>query len=368
MVENHAVEIVVAGRPFAFELCRKRQPLGDVTVDHWWMDTRRLYGQRGRSASLGGLVVDYFWALCRQQDATDDPEVRESYALARLLPMARSNGARRIVSDGRTERGGPRESKAERLRDLEQMIRLSRREELTFAAFRDRTADTLGPPPLDAEAEDCYRTFIDELLGEVRTAPLVDGELPLDDAVRRWTQAFKAWGRRAGFAVQKRVLDVVSYECRAALHRCYSAVWWDLLPRLAERHGLDRPTLHFLYLWHLDHMLDAEQDLPALFHLFHGHVFGLHPAGADLIATKTGRALVGDWLTGPDHRAAFGRLLHAYSIACHAYVLGREEAAEDRQTRFRAVGGLDGFDPAEDDEEDMGRGRRRHRPDFDDDF
>ena len=103
---------------------------------------------------------------------------------------------------------------------------------------------------------------------------------------------------------------------------------------------LDRPSLNFLRFWHLDHISEAEQDVPACFHLFHGHVFGLHPIGADLIRTHTGRDLIGAWLTRPDDPEAFGRLLHSIYLAAFVYYLRRETTADDRRQRPAPMGEL----------------------------
>ena len=67
MVGNHVEELELGGRVFRFELCRRAERMGPVSVDHWWMDTRRVYGQRGRTATVRDAVTGYF-ADARNRD------------------------------------------------------------------------------------------------------------------------------------------------------------------------------------------------------------------------------------------------------------------------------------------------------------
>ncbi len=94
--------VSVGEQGFTFRLCRKAEPLGPVKVDHWWMRTTELYGQRTQRRRQGGnhaAVTAAFWALCRQGDGPLERDVQESYLLARLLPDVRSQGSRRVVAD-----------------------------------------------------------------------------------------------------------------------------------------------------------------------------------------------------------------------------------------------------------------------------
>jgi hypothetical protein len=358
MVTNHLEELAVAGRAFRFELCRKAVSLGPVRVDHWWMDARRLYGQRGRTATMRNIVVGYFWALCEHHGTSAEPAMQESYILARLLPFARSNAGRKVFADAHLSPKAAVKSQAETIEELDRILQASRNQSLTLVEFKEKTADVLGPPILDEAVKNRYVEFTQEWLGEARAALSEGGVDGFDVAVQIWKKAVKIWGRRGGITLEKRVLDVVSYECRAALHRCYSAAWWDLLPHLATKYQLDLHSLDFLHFWHLDHIREAEQNVPAFFHLFHGHTFALHPVGANIICTPTGRDMIGAWLAGPDHREAFGRLLHAIYIVAHAYALRRADTADERRKRPQPVGGA-GEAAAYEQERVTNRGRRR---------
>src|SRR3954453_22051595 len=148
-------------------------------------------------------------------------------------------------------------------------------------------------------------------------------------------------GRRGGQALPKQVLDVLSYEARAALHRCYSAVWaMLLLPHLGRKHALSPESQAFLRLWHLDQVSESALGEAAYFHLFHGHVFALHPACGEFLRTEAGRGLMGRWLLRPSE-GAFGRLLHGLYVAAVHYQGQREQLTSDRKKQPRALGGAD---------------------------
>jgi hypothetical protein len=142
----------------------------------------------------------------------------------------------------------------------------------------------------------------------------------------------RKWGRRRGFALQKQVLDVLSYEAKTALHRCYSETWEQLLPHLTERHELDEPSRRFLRFWHVDQHRDRDPPTEEAFdHLFHGHLFALHPIGGQLLLTSTGRELVGEWLSATDSEEGFERLLHALLITAYDYQNHRSAIGEERR-------------------------------------
>ena len=48
-------------------------------------------------------------------------------------------------------------------------------------------------------------------------------------------------------AVPKTAMNILSYEARAAVHRCYSCVWSDLIPALARQYNLSAATVRFLH-------------------------------------------------------------------------------------------------------------------------
>jgi hypothetical protein len=334
MVQEVKETLEVGGVDYPVSLLRKRETLGTVAVDHWWIDTRTLYGQRNRAQVNLRAVVDIFWALCRHHGTAAEPDVQEAYLLARLLPSTRTNGSRRVFNDARVSppRGPRAGDKSRDAAGLELILKQASPDHLTFHEFREKTAGVLGPPRLTPDEAKLYKAFTADFLGAARAALQGDEAEGLRLAQARWDKAFQDWGRRRGFATEKRVLDVLSYEARAALHQCYSAVWVELLPRLAERHGLDALGRDFHRLWHLAQVLETDPAAPTRTHLFHGHVFALHPASGLLLRTAAGRDRVGAWLTaGADREAALHHLLYTLLLAVHHYAGIHAWVADDRR-------------------------------------
>jgi hypothetical protein len=84
---NHIEELSVGDRRFRFQLCRKPETMGPVPVDHWWMNTKNLYGQRGHTSRNHATVIGYHWALSEREGESGDPEAQESFILAHILPQ-----------------------------------------------------------------------------------------------------------------------------------------------------------------------------------------------------------------------------------------------------------------------------------------
>jgi hypothetical protein len=339
-------EVEVAGERFVFSLCRKAEQMGPVPVDHWWVPATELYRQRGHRRRRDGnhaALTEAFWALCRREGTHHEPDVQESYLLSRLLPHARSQGSRRVFADAflqsRVQAARPARQAARA--ELEEMLRASQGEGLTRLAFQRKTGEALGPPELTPEAVRAYLEFCEAFFGRARPALAADKPAGVAAAVAGWQKVMRSVGRRCGQALQKQVLDVLSYEARAALHRCYSAAWdLLLLPLLERKYALSRESLAFLRLWHLDQVSESNHGEQAYFHLFHGHVFALHPACGELLRTAAGRELMGRWLRRPSERA-LSRLLHGLYVAVLHYGGQRELLTADRKKRPRGLGGAD---------------------------
>lgn len=60
------------------------------------------------------------------------------------------------------------------------------------------------------------------------------------------------------------------------------------------------PVLNRIFVfhrfWHLDLCWPSNESSDANFHLFHGHIIGLHPATGLFVQTDAGNQLLGDWL------------------------------------------------------------------------
>jgi hypothetical protein len=361
MEGNLRITLSVADQPLLFSLCRKAEQLASLPVDHWWMRTTALYAQRAQSNQAAGnfaAVTSGFWALCGREGTQHDSEVQQSYLLARLVPFTRSQGSRRIFTDAclNPPRSGSRSPRQDWAEELEPLLRASRNERLSRLEFQRRTGDVLGPPPLAQEAVDTYLAFCQELFAPAQQRLPADEAGAVRQALACWQRWMRSIGRRRGREQEKQILDVLSYEARAALHRCYSAVWDILLlPYLQQHYQLSEFSTRFLRLWHLDQAEESNLGEEALFHLFHGHVFGLHPASALLLRTPSGRALMGRWVAEPTP-TNWESLLHALFLATHLYLGGHEQAASERRRQPELVGQADLL------EEGPRVRRRRSRP------
>ncbi len=352
------------GRYYSFELCRKQTLLGELSVDQWWMDLSSVYDTKDGSGQNRDAIVDLFRALSVSETSTIDDGALDSYILAKLFPYVRNYGSRRVFSDANLtpcEYLGINEN--ELLDGLEDELAASRDGEMDRFEFRDETAKILGPPEYDDAVWVRYNEFAETLLSEGRSILCADGEIGLADSLPTWQTWMQSIGRRSGKQRDKQVLDVLSYESRAALHRAYSATWCRLLARLACKYSMSDESLLFHQFWNLEQSRTSS-DPRAHFHLFHGHVFALHPGSFLFIQTRTGTALMGEWLRDPRSGAAFRRLLNGLYVAVNDYARRKQIARELRRRESQMITGFDLETVAEDDSGDavhfLPRNHRRH--------
>ncbi len=206
------------------------------------------------------------------------------------------------------------------------MLQGARDTELDVPRFYRCTGDVLGPPHYEDDLRTCYEEFVEEILGETCDALRQGGTEVLQLSLDRWADKMKKIGRRTGHTMEKTVLDVLSYECRTAFHRCYSAVWLLLLENLQVEFSLSDECVLFHRLWHLDQILPSNESIKHHVHLFHGHLFGLHPACGDFICTQTGAELVGEVVSAPSDISCHQRLLNGLLIAIHQYAIRNDVA------------------------------------------
>ena len=206
-----------------------------------------------------------------------------------------------------------------------------------------------------------YQEFAAELFGPARTELERAGEAGLQVAADRWQDWNRSIGRRRGKQLQKQVLDVLSYECRAALHTCYSAVWYDLIQHLSTKWEMSDESAVFHRLWHLDLREVSETPVLPNSRLFHGHIFALHPACANFILTRTGCELISEFLAAPSSRPAFHRLLNGLCIAMYDYARRNDLFAllRKKQPEGMAEQSLIWL---EDEQTERRAGRRRGKP------
>lgn len=355
--------LLEGGFHYSFELHRKLANFGDIPVEQFWMHQNSLYGREGTNPRNYDVTIEYYRALCRQAGTDSDDEVLDSYILAKMLPYVRRNGSRRVFNDSiLTSPQHVGERSSDLIAELETQLQSgsSRGEGLDLVSFQRRTIDLLGHPEFSEAVQEQYRILTAELLGRGRRAVRMFGKSGLTTpiaTIRRWKGTF---ARRRGNEERKLALDALCYECRAAMHRCYSATWFQLLTHLERKYDLDHATVQFHRLMHFDQMFPSDRP-DARFHLFHGHIFALHPGLGLFMQTPTGRRLIGDYLR-TDEDGPFRRLLYGFWLALIDY-----DSRSERYRFARSQQGQTVADPAEvAAAQTRGRGRRIIRRQVDD--
>jgi hypothetical protein len=334
------VELDVQGQCFDFEMCHRPADLGGVEIHQLWMKKKTLYGRRPEHAANTRSILDAFWAICREKGDTTDPGSMESFLMAKLLPLSFPNAARNIVPDGsfrpRSQAlcGGAQVGAERALEDL--LGKSDRRKLLTLVEFARQTADYLGIPNLTDTQRAVYEKVCANLFDDAKEVLPRAPDAAVRQMLKRWEPFRHRWRRRMD-PEEKLVMAVLSYECRAAFHYCYSEVWERLLSEcgpLQQAFELTDADLAFLRLWHVQPVWDAKERSDARFYPFHGHVFALHPALSLLIGTSRGRKLLGEYAAAMPHKddqRAWGPILQASEFAIHVYLDWQERVAESRK-------------------------------------
>ena len=312
---------------FSVPLFRKRLELGPAVVDHYWLNTSLLYGQRKSRSSIPTQIHQVYRAICQLDGAFEESDTRETYLLAALLPRMRANGSRRVFADAHLKLS--RDDRNLALCDLDALVRTDDGSAIGSITFARSIWGSLGRSDLTKQEVSSYETICGELLEQPARLLMQDEMASLKLLNANWDSLQRRFGRRGHADEQKSALDVLSYEARAAFHRCYSALWCYLLPALIERFSLSEVTQRFTQLWHFEHGNDSS----ARFRVFHGGIFALHPATANLIQTESGKLIIGNFVADPASEDNNSRLLHAVLVATHHYASLRDERNLIRRTR-----------------------------------
>lgn len=303
----------------------KQTSLGEVNIDHYWLDVRTLYGQRNRPATTHSAVLAVYRYMCEREHEFFSTATTETYLLAALLPTVRANGSRRVFADARLPGSSTKRQKVQ-IEELEEILRASRSASISRQQFYDTSLSLLGRPEFTENEQLAYLKLTTELFRGTHRLYRGEHDAALARLKDNWAKLNRQYGRRRGCEVEKIALDALSYECRAAFYRCYSALWCKLIPYLAENHGLTNESLSFLRLWHLEAL-----DMGHIYRLFHGNIIGLHPAGTILTTSPTARSVVSEWLLDPASDERFGRILNAILLAIHHYSEQRTEKNSGRR-------------------------------------
>lgn len=327
-------------RSFEFILCQKKnEELGSISVDHLWMDVTPLYGQRQTKNSTSPnrmSVIESFWEYCRISDSTDAKEAQERVVLASLLPVMRSQGSRRIIADAFLNRLTG-QAKVQTVSDLHQLIEKSKEQRMTAIDFHNRTLKLLGPLRITNRIRPKYDMMKEELCRGTchmlsRGNNVVDSQSAANDT---WSLWYRKYARRGGHDDEKLIMDILTYEARAAFHQCYTVTWRMLADSLEARGVIDWHTYRFLRCWHSDFIDETRETSDGCWSLFHGHLFALHPSTALLMCTAAGKRLVGDCVASPGDEKSpeFERLLHAVHIAVYFYCERLNTQSQNRKSK-----------------------------------
>lgn len=321
------IDTADSGKEFAFRLHKKSAQLSGVKLSQWWMPLPRLYKSAAQNKSAAPdpnfqTILDLFWEAVRENKFDQDRQQQEKYLLAFLAPQIRSNGSRRVFQDAFLLSNLP---------ELESEIQGQLKEQLyspvSPSDFGKFSWVVLGRSPLSAP----LRALKDEMTAELLTSPcekLARGAITAaqEDVLNRWTTWKNHIGRRGKKKTSKKqaegqpeqpdardVLDILSYESRAAFHLAYSNAWCCLIDCAKQRGKMGEYGQRFHQWWHTSPYHEVDH-VP----YFSGHVFALHPGCGLFLKTSAGRSLLGNRLRNPtDQRLEhkfYGGMLRALQI------------------------------------------------------
>lgn len=302
-----------SGEAVTFPLEWKREWFGPVEVSHYWIDVRKLYGQRGRSRALCQNFAEAFWQQCLQQKTDAIHDNRQTYLLTLLLPHAKPISSNRVFLDARLITSVRKAAVHELEGQLEEGLGRKEITGMSKGQFRIKIRKLMRHGRLSKELEQKYREFEDRLLVDACALLPHDSPGAFRLMLERWQEFMQRWSKRGGSHLERKVLDVFSYECRAALHRCYSAGWASICHVLRQEGRISDLDEVFLQNWHGEPFQEEKGSL------FCGHVFALHPGVGLMIQTPTGKRVMGEWLKDPGNRKKFGIVLHCIYVALEQY-------------------------------------------------
>lgn len=307
----------------SIRLISRNTVLGDSLFRQFWIPKTGLFGTRNKLSSNHSAVLDFYRCLCidRLNDQLETPA--KVHLLASLLPLIRSNGAQGIFPDASvvTPKNCPTQSEFS-AETLEFQLKASEAEQISVADFCNRNREALEFPDFPDSTFKLYWEFESELLGNPTSRWWENPTAAYELVEKRWLQWRDGFGRRRGNKEKKDVLNILSFECKAAFHQVYSALWVEMIPNLIEDQDNQLFSQRFHALWHLDHRISIpghDRDV----HLLHGLALGLHPALGTMLKTETGSRLVGEAVAAPEDTDAQERFLHASLVSLYLYAAAR---------------------------------------------
>ena len=309
-------------------LCRQELDLGGNVIPQYWVDKRSLVARNGTCGSNYKAIIDHFYhKACQLRLVGQD--TAETHLLATLLPLVRHDKAQSVFPDASLKRRS-KQDRAEYLEQLDAMVASSRGDRLKLADFQERTRNAVDFPTFSDDEIALYRKWSDELFDGLAGSWTHDLNGAADTMKSRWEVWRKQFGRRSGNQLQKTVLNVLSFESKAAFHQAYSVAWKTVLPLIGEGLTSTETFTNFHGLWHHEQRIVGRGSRPDS-HLLHGLVLGLHPALGLLISTPTGRDLIGEMVAKPSDIAAQERFFNATLISIFLYDSERSTYNSSRQ-------------------------------------
>ncbi|TWU32788.1 hypothetical protein Q31b_57980 [Novipirellula aureliae] len=313
---------------FDIQLCHGSLSLGDHALTQFWLDKRTLVSRSGTRGRNFQPILDFFRRTALQIGGVQI-ETIETHLLANLLPHVRHDGAQKIFPDAKL-RKQTKKLRGEAAAELDQLISCCREDRLTILEFHEKVRDAVGLPCFSAEEFAVYQKWSGEMFDGLQQLWVDELSEAVATVEKRWNTWNRRFGRRCKNLNQKTVLDVLSFESKAAFQQCYSAAWTAILPQLMSDEEPREISECFHGLWHLDQRIENPESGHDI-HLLHGLVLGLHPAFGLLIATQTGRELIGDMVSDPTNIPAQERFFNASLVAFFHYDAARSTYNANRR-------------------------------------
>lgn len=256
-------------------------------------------------------------------------ETIETHLLASLLPLVRQDAAQKIFPDARLKKQTAK-LRAESVAKLDQLLSGCRDNRLSLIEFREKVRDAVGFPSVSDDEIAVYRDWSGEMFDGIEQLWGDDLAEAVATVEERWNGWNKRFGRRSKNKTQKTVLDVLSFESKAAFHQCYSAAWTVILQQLMADQEPREIFANFHGLWHLDQRIEDPVSRESI-HLLHGLVLGLHPAFSLLISTPTGSRLIVESVSEPANIPAQERFFNSALAAIFHYNEERQSYNSNRR-------------------------------------
>ncbi|EMI44887.1 hypothetical protein RRSWK_02527 [Rhodopirellula sp. SWK7] len=307
----------------AISFCEKQATLGTVCFRQFWLKNSSIYGGRGRRAENQPSILNFFHRMTVDAGCLEDHrKPAETFLLASLASEIRSNKAQQVFPDASLANW----SSAYRCRKvaaLDAQLRQSSGETMTSDDFYRHSRTVCELAEMSNNVIEEYLTLELQLFDGVLDDWIDEPETCKQLVNERWRDWMLMARRSSCKQVFKDVLNILSYESKAALHQCYSLLWIHLADAFADLEG-SAFVRQFNRFWHCDHRIPTGvvQDM----HLLHGHIFGLHPAFSMMIQTEVGGNIIANAIGHSFDSSAMRTFFAAAIVSLNFYMSDRIES------------------------------------------